>query len=275
MARNSSTRPWRQTGRHASKQSAFLSQQESESLPGSEPPSGFRDDPARKKLSVHLAMWDFGQCDAKRCTGRKLSRLGYLRELKVQQRFAGVVLSPRGKKCISKEDQQLVRERGLSVIDCSWASLDAVPFGQIRCNAPRLLPWLVAANPVNYGRPCKLSCAEALAAALIICGEAAAADGILNKFKWGHGFVSLNGQLLNLYASCSSGTEVVAVQNSWLASEREAPQASPSPAEAEEAGSDEDGLPPLVRNTNRGSPQEEDEDEDAGSQGSEGGDEQE
>lgn len=37
-------------------------------------------------------------------------------------------------------------------------------------------------------------------------------------------------QLLNLYASCSSGTEVVAVQNSWLASEREAPQASPSPA---------------------------------------------
>lgn len=26
-----------------------------------------------------------------------------------------------------------------------------------------------------------------------VSGEAAAADGILNKFKWGHGFVSLNG----------------------------------------------------------------------------------
>ena len=39
------------------------------------------------------ACWDLNHCDAKRCSGKKLMRLGLLRELNIGQKFAGVVIS--------------------------------------------------------------------------------------------------------------------------------------------------------------------------------------
>lgn len=198
-----------------------------------------QDETKAEKLDFKLAMWDFGHCDRKRCTGRKLSRLGFLKELRIQQRFGGIVLSPMGKKCVSKEDWLLVKEKGLAVIDCSWARLNDVPFATLRCGAPRLMPWLVAANPVNYGRPCELSCVEALAGALYICGEDKASDTLLNKFKWGHGFLSLNRELLEAYKGCNTGAEVIQVQNSWLSSQSNLRKTSLNSL-GEEEGSSED-----------------------------------
>jgi pre-rRNA-processing protein TSR3 len=47
----------------------------------------------RGKPSFRAACWDFGHCDAKRCSGKRLMRLGMIRELHVGQKFAGVVVS--------------------------------------------------------------------------------------------------------------------------------------------------------------------------------------
>ncbi|XP_057501886.1 uncharacterized protein LOC130785732 [Actinidia eriantha] len=210
--------------------------------------------------NIHLAMWDFGQCDAKRCTGRKLSRFGLLKELRVSNGFGGIVLSPTGKQCVSKEDYDLMKRKGLAVVDCSWARLDDVPFTKLRCAAPRLLPWLVAANPVNYGRPCQLSCVEALSAALIICGEVETANLLLNKFKWGHAFLSLNRELLKAYSKCENSTDIISVQNAWLSQQSQLVSKVPLVSEGAEAASQsedegscddsEDGLPPLEKNLN-------------------------
>ncbi|KAL9652201.1 hypothetical protein ABK040_013970 [Willaertia magna] len=161
-------------------------------------------------------MWDFQQCDAKRCTGKKLERMRLVKSLPVSCHFRGVVLTPQGKQSVSKADKETVREHGACVVDCSWNQLDNVPFHKLKSPNNRLLPFLIAANPVNYGRPLKLSCVEALAATLYICDFKEEATQLLGKFKWGHSFIELNKELLDAYCKCENSSEVVKVQQEFL-----------------------------------------------------------
>jgi pre-rRNA-processing protein TSR3 len=103
------------------------------------------------------------QCDKKKCSGSKLVRLGVCSEISKNRGARGICLTPVGTRTVSPADRDVIRKDGVCVVDCSWAELASVPFAKLKCSHPRLLPFLVAANPVNYGKPCKLNCAEAYA----------------------------------------------------------------------------------------------------------------
>ncbi len=56
----------------------------------------------------------------------------------------------------------------------------------------RIVPYLVAANTINYGKPMRLSCAEAFAATLNISGFEDEAQEIMSIFNWGPSFMAIN-----------------------------------------------------------------------------------
>lgn len=66
-------------------------------------------------------------------------------------------------------------------------------FSNLECVPVSLVPYLIATNPVNYGKPWKLNCVEALAACFYITGFDEYGDELLSKFKWGHAFRKVNG----------------------------------------------------------------------------------
>jgi len=169
---------------------------------------------------LSLRMWDFAQCDPKRCTGARLARKGIFKRMPLKQSFRGIVLSPEAKIPVSPADIDILEKSGMSLIDCSWARLKEIPFRQMSSGHHRLLPFMVAANSVNYGRPFKLTCAEACAATLFICGKEDAARLVMEEFSYGEEFFKINHEVLTMYASCQDAEEVVAKQNEWLETER-------------------------------------------------------
>ncbi|KAG9192438.1 hypothetical protein G6011_11172 [Alternaria panax] len=172
--------------------------------------------PRPAKPEFKAACWDLGHCDAKRCSGKRLMRLGMMRELHVGQKFAGVVVSPKAKKILSREDKELMEQYGAAVVEASWKRIDEVPFGRIGGKCERLLPYLVAANPTNYGRPWRLNCVEALAACYYITGHPEWAESILSTFSYGQAFLDINAALLKRYMACENEEQIKKAEEVWL-----------------------------------------------------------
>lgn len=128
----------------------------------------------------------------------------------------GFFARPNGTSVVSNADKHLLEEFGAAVVECSWARLDDVPFGKIGGKCERLLPYLVATNSVNYGRPWKLNCAEALAACFAIMGHSDWAELILKPFSYGEEFMRINGELFERYSGCNDAEGVKKIETEWL-----------------------------------------------------------
>lgn len=79
-----------------------------------------------------------------------------------------------------------------------------------------IVPYLVAANPVNYGRPWRLNCVEAIAACFAITGHLLWAKQLMSHFSWGSAFISINRDLFQMYSICKDAEEVKARETEFL-----------------------------------------------------------
>jgi pre-rRNA-processing protein TSR3 len=170
---------------------------------------------------VRIVVYQAGQCDPRKCTALKLGRHGMVRIVN-QIRFLpkrAVVLNPYSEVAFSPAERRRIEDFGLAGLDFSWERTEKVLPKHVR-GTSRCLPILIAGNPVNYGKPTKLSTAEALAAALYIVGFKADAAELLSIFKWGHTFLEMNREKLEAYSSAKNSTEIVALQETFLPRDR-------------------------------------------------------
>ncbi|QCC51014.1 DUF367 family protein [Halapricum salinum] len=156
-----------------------------------------------------------GNDDPDKCSARKLARFD-LAELHRSTRAtpSGVVLNPFAEQALSPADADRKR---LVALDCSWETAEREAFDLDGVH--RALPFLVAANPINYGTAFQLNTVEAFAGALVILGHREQAEEILSKFSWGHTFLELNEEPLRRYSECADSAEILDVQDDYLADE--------------------------------------------------------
>lgn len=157
------------------------------------------------------------QCDPKKCTGRRLIQKGLAIPIRQFRRIPkqAIILNPLSQYALSQDDRNQVEKYGIVALDCSWNKSDTILKGNKKTS--RALPYLVAANPVNYGKPTKLCTSEAIAGALYILGRKKHAEKIMQAtYNWGSNFLDLNQDLLEAYSAQKTREDLLEVQQKFL-----------------------------------------------------------
>ena len=165
-----------------------------------------------------LYVYHARQDDPKKCSARRMQKFGLatLYEAINKLPSGAILLSPLAGRALSPGDEKYAR-RGIVVLDCTWGEVERVfPLLKAKGLHGRALPYLLAANPVNYGRPFTLNSAEAFVAALFILGYREQAREVAAKFKWGETFLALNREPLEAYAAAGDSADVIRAQNEFM-----------------------------------------------------------
>lgn len=168
-----------------------------------------------RQINLHAIY--LAQDDRKKNTALRLAKAEQLtihKSLKGIPR-RGVILNPRCGKVFGPEDHELlIAGAALTALDCSWKQIESSleTINKRTRLLHRALPVLLAANPVNWGKPGMLTTAEALAASLCLLGRYLQASELLARFSWGKRFLELNAEPLTTYAECETSSELVEAQ---------------------------------------------------------------
>lgn len=165
-------------------------------------------------MLISLIAYRDNSCDPKKCTVKKLEKFGMINVVKKITHVpkTTLLLDPTAEYVISPPDKKWVTS--ITALDCSWVVLDTTNLNPWKNR--RALPFLVAANPVNFGKPFTLTSVEALSAALVILGEREQAVRILEKFNWGLNFLKLNEEPLEEYANAKDSAEMLKIQSEYI-----------------------------------------------------------
>lgn len=193
----------------------------------------------RMGSAVKTTIYYTQQDDPRKNTALRLEKHGKARLVDDLRKVPehSVLLNPFAKKALSREDLDDMRRHGLLALDCSWATAEEAFPKLLGRTRSRALPYLVAANPVNWGKPFVLSTAEAIGAALYIVGETRQAKDVLSAVPFGQQFLDLNKLPLADYAACETSAQVVAAMKLYMPDDAE-DEDLPTPNDA--AGSDEE-----------------------------------
>jgi pre-rRNA-processing protein TSR3 len=174
-------------------------------------------------MNKEMRLWVYhtAEDDPKKCSAKKLHRFGYAHLASKMDKIPSglILLNPFAKKSISAEDIKIARRSGIVALDCSWKTAEEqFPLMKKRFHS-RALPFVVAVNPVNYGKPLKLTTLEAFAAALYILNEVDQAKKIVQLYKWAPHFLEMNREPLEEYRKAKKSAEIIRIMNQYLSEE--------------------------------------------------------